>query len=75
MRERQQIMLWQITQQANKNDYRRLVGRFSQEILKLFRLFITHTQTLFCIHCNWAFACHAAAAIKTAYIYRNSTLP
>lgn len=44
MRERQQIMLWQIIQQANKNDYRR--SWFSQEILKLFRLFITHTQTI-----------------------------
>lgn len=44
MGERQQIMLWQTTQQANKNDYRRSV--FTRKILKLFRLFITHTQTI-----------------------------
>lgn len=44
MGERQQIMLWQITQQANKNDYRRSV--FTRKTLKLFRLFITHTQTI-----------------------------
>lgn len=40
-----------------KNDYRR--SRFSTEILKtLFRLFfLLHILKLFCIQCNWDFAC------------------